>query len=520
MKKTLRQILFLLAIFTIVCIAVILTLQTKSSAFAASEEDAVYFVDGAQTEEVAIKRGESISVTAEFAGKVYEPELILGGEDYKIDIDGNMLSLDVNSVVGGVLEVFLRLNTDGGIIELQKPLLLFPTLEDGLSIEHTMGENGYSVNGDFVYVEARVHMSGESVDVSLSDGDGIDYVLEKSGRDSYGNVEVETIAVTLLGENNSGTLKPFTLENGVNNLSIETYATNSVMSGGSGTSADPYLIANADDLFYLDGYDSNNETIYFKQVADIILDDTIPLQKKIFYGFYNGNGYKLTRKDNFVLYAAFCQTNRGTIQSLNIVYDGVINISVNAGGLAAYNYGTIKYCTVKVPQIDINNWGLSFLCTQNIFGGIVNSNEAGEISNCTVALALIAESYKIGGIAVYNYATIKNNTITLLINSKIFSSDMMIGGIVAQCLNTGIVISNKVEYMQMVFTDITTVNDSIQPRIGGWIGVDQNTNNLNILFNSIIKDKDGLKCFNISLPAGATAANETYINSLIGEDIN
>lgn len=81
------------------------------------------------------------------------------------------------------------------------------------------------------------------------------------------------------------------------NINAQTY------SGGSGTSGDPYLIANLTDLQYLSEHDAD-WTKHFKQTADIDASATsgwnsgqgfkpIGIDMNEFTGSYNGQGYKI-----------------------------------------------------------------------------------------------------------------------------------------------------------------------------------------------------------------------------------
>ncbi|MDA3799243.1 MAG: SGNH/GDSL hydrolase family protein [Kiritimatiellae bacterium] len=165
------------------------------------------------------------------------------------------------------------------------------------------------------------------------------------------------------------------------------YAFITKYSGGAGTVANPYKIANKADLLELvannDDYDK-----YFKMTADIdlagesfttavIAPDTSTsygFQGTKFTGSFDGNGYKvcnLTISGSLDYISLFGYVGTGaTISNLGIV-DSSVTGKNYAGGLIGYNEGTVENC-YSWSTVSSAAWYV---------GGFVGINY-GIISNC------------------------------------------------------------------------------------------------------------------------------------------
>lgn len=407
----LKKLSFVLcSILLLVAAVLFFTIGTESQAEAAEINEAAYeiLVDGETVSEVAVKRGETITVTVEYEGNTYIPAVILGSDEYHIAIDGNRFSLLSDSVVGGELYLYLTIDKDNQLVGIPTPLTVYPIFEDDFNLTQTMTPDGYEINGEFSSANVVVDMAGEAVDTTLSNDDDISGILASSGKDSHGNVTVTVRSLTLSGRNNLGNEMPFTVENGVANLSIDAYATNSALNG-SGTTSSPYLIYDEADFKLIPNYNSSNTRVSYKQMADFEIDGNINMNSKIFYGRYYGNSKTITRNDA-IMYGGFCSTNEGYIMDLNIVYKEGSSVAgiLFCGGVCAYNKGTISSVIVKTQNI---NTPITFTAASGC-GGIVGVNmNGGVVTFCTAKYLIMvrpSNSQNDGGIAAGNQGTILN----------------------------------------------------------------------------------------------------------------
>ena len=179
-----------------------------------------------------------------------------------------------------------------------------------------------------------------------------------------------------------------------------TLITSNILSGGSGTSTDPFIIKTMDDLKnfseYINGSVISN-TSYAKLSDDISqngLDcssatvNPIGYGNIFFAGTFDGNGKtikNLTIADNdgdCVGFFRILGTN-GMIENLtidNLILSGGNSSSNDIGGLVAYlNGGAISNCTIKNSTISCKN------DTQSpTVGGLVGELSSGSITNSTV----------------------------------------------------------------------------------------------------------------------------------------
>ena len=192
---------------------------------------------------------------------------------------------------------------------------------------------------------------------------------------------------------------------------------------GSGTSADPYLIEDADDLWALaNGVDAFSGSslytgVHFKLVADITVSDWLPIgqsSSKRFRGVFDGNCHTITITNmssaNTSLYAGLFGYLEGSVY--NTIVDGdiskVISTSstVYAGGIAAYSNGAIIVNCVNKANVTASSTSIS-----SAAGGIVGhtTNIATRVLNCYNEGTISANGSRFGGIAGFvNSGTVKN----------------------------------------------------------------------------------------------------------------
>lgn len=280
-------------------------------------------------------------------------------------------------------------------------------------------------------------------------------------------------------------------------------------SGGSGTSNDPFLISNKNDLLYL----SNNYTtgiIYFEQTSDIVFDAADfqaggiaynsgagfkPIAEgSNFNGFYNGKNHKiknvsLNRTANnpnglfYELNAAIINnlilencsfeisapsngevgflagkiTNGSKIENVDVINSTVTFNSVDdyddskAGGIVGVseNNSIIEDCFGNGIIIYANDYGETY------FGGICCTANSTTIRRCKAQNLSISNSSgsgsgnRIGGIA----ANVINGTIEHCYAELNTNLNAMLGGIAAYIINSNIL--NTKAYVNCVNWDLS-----------------------------------------------------------------
>ncbi len=218
-------------------------------------------------------------------------------------------------------------------------------------------------------------------------------------------------------------------------FSIPVFATTSEFAGGTGTEEDPYLIETKAHLNNVRYHLTSN----FKMIADIEFSSTDFAEDGDFYndgqgwlpigllsdgsvgepfiGVFNGNMHSIknlyinAETDKYTKIGLFAD-NCGSIENLGIKDSQImVTISneagVNAGSIAADNYGTVTNC---YNTGDISVCGVSALAYA---GGISGANNCGSISNCYNMGTIVATNCS-GGIVGIN-----------------------LGGNIENCFNTG-----------------------------------------------------------------------------------
>lgn len=227
---------------------------------------------------------------------------------------------------------------------------------------------------------------------------------------------------------------------------------------GSGTSSDPYLISNANELYWFarlvngTGSESQNTSACAKLTANITVNPPVldpngnllpttysytvwePIgyhnsnsDYAYFTGSIDGNGKTISGlylNDTSRSYIGFCGYGGGTITNLGIV-DSYFKGNQNVGVVYGYNEGTVSQCYSKGTASGTD--GIGGVCGSTAFGnvensynqgkvvgtgsyvgGVVGANQYGKISNCYSAGTVSGSTTNRGGVCGYNSGTIKN----------------------------------------------------------------------------------------------------------------
>jgi len=222
-------------------------------------------------------------------------------------------------------------------------------------------------------------------------------------------------------------------------LSLTGYSQTVVTPQGSGTEADPYLIANWQELYWV----SQTDTVWdkhFKQTAHIDFAEAVPTVET----WYDGKGWSPIG-NNSTNFSGNYDGNRFTIANLYINrpsynyqglfgYEhsdaviknlGVVNATVSGdefvGTLCGYVEGTVEQCFVT-GQVE----------GKDDIGGFVGYN-SGEISNCFANVYISGAktgkySNYFGGFSGGDYGSDFLNCYSKAINSGIYASGFATGG--------------------------------------------------------------------------------------------
>ncbi len=205
---------------------------------------------------------------------------------------------------------------------------------------------------------------------------------------------------------------------------------------GSGTLADPYKINDLDELSYVAeqvNLGTNYGEAYYIMMADIDAGETgwIPIGNDAnpFKGHFDGNGYKVTNLSIgtpsaynntfanlglFGIVAANASVKNVGVEGLSIYS----NASANTGGVAGYNQGTIDHCYATGQIFAYSQLGgligwnkgnvlnsyaaVDLTASGSSAGGLIGSNEAGNITNCFATGNVSAGAYPhAGGLVGY-----------------------------------------------------------------------------------------------------------------------
>lgn len=304
-------------------------------------------------------------------------------------------------------------------------------------------------------------------------------------------------------------------------------AASPTFAGGSGTTADPWLIANATHMGNIASNLSTSEKKYFKLIDDITLGDTwtslnpTPFTRQI---DFDGNG----RTINHLRNPMFDDLN-GSVYNLTI--DDAVVSSTNTVGILA---NTVKTAASQVSGVTLSDCSLNFSpsATGSFVGGLVGEVSTGSsfddchLNNVDIDLKVAKESYLGGAFGYVHHAdatightlkcTVDNNSsvksgnyaagfISKFDGGRVekaevacdVSGSATVGGLIAHMTSgtlSGITVSGKVSGTQRVgglignnaggtienscYIDNTVSGTSY--RVGGLIGWASGTNDLEV----------------------------------------
>jgi hypothetical protein len=201
----------------------------------------------------------------------------------------------------------------------------------------------------------------------------------------------------------------------------DTWANHITAPSGSGTSSNPYKIANANNLAWLSNYCAKTGRIskYFVQTANIDLSSYwwLPIgnETNYFGGSYDGKGYAIT---NINCYNSDGQENYGLFgyaKGTSSSYAKLSNIIILSGTIGDQTSG--------------------YKSTNKNCGSILGQGSYVNISNCiNKATVSQTEATLIGGIA----GNLTNSTISNCYNYGAVSGTKAVGGIVGYAMNVTI----------------------------------------------------------------------------------
>lgn len=265
--------------------------------------------------------------------------------------------------------------------------------------------------------------------------------------------------------------------------------------GGSGTTEDPYLVADGYDLADI----ANYRTSHFKQIADIDLSEWIadnapqlgwmPIgtEDAPFEGSYDGGNFTIRglviNRPTMKYVGLFGYASKSnTIQNVVVEAPDVIG-GISTGVIAGYSYCTIKNC--QIISAKIKGGGEGGCNVGGIVGGCSNP-----ISNCKADItSLISSGYNVGGVCGYCKNTIENCEVNAI---SISSSSYNVGGIVGylseeknikNCQVTAVSITGTSYVGGIVGLSYALISNSVaiidqikgSDRVGGIVGNAQNT---------------------------------------------
>ncbi len=305
-----------------------------------------------------------------------------------------------------------------------------------------------------------------SSSVTLSDTPAIFYFIVPAGIDLTG-VNVTAFLTT----KDNGSMEMFTIDRGNWNATpgniykMSFYA--GLFSGGTGTSEDPYIIANARDFKHINTYITNGYgslaagdflAAYYQQTADINFKNVqmapIGDSDHRFTGEYDGNGKQLQNvniNETGQFAGIFAYVNgSASIKDLtvsgNITKTGSTDNSC-VGGIAGIVRGaaTVTGCTNNATITS------SATYTGGIAGRLYDSTADEGISSCTNNGAVTASAPNTGGIVGQQIGGGKisgcENAGTVTGTSVVGGvAGMIVGGVIESCFSTGVV-TGTAEYI-------------------------------------------------------------------------
>ena len=276
------------------------------------------------------------------------------------------------------------------------------------------------------------------------------------------------------------------------------FPANAFAMDGEGTTADPYIIATAADLYeFAIKVNEGDNTACAVLTADITLtgEDWTPIGKEnacMYEGTFDGDGHTITglsvdiQSDNTIYAGLFGFLGEGgTIKNLSLA-DSKITCSGNrvyAGGVCGWNTGTIQNCynTGDVSGTGTSSYGYVYA------GGVCGWN-TGTIQNC----------YNTGEVSGASTSTFNP------VNAGGVCGDNA-GGTIQNCYNTGDVSGEGTQY---VF-------------VGGVCGTNENSATIINCYNT--RDVSGTSSYGYVYAGGVCGANgnsATIINCYNTGDVS
>ena len=209
-------------------------------------------------------------------------------------------------------------------------------------------------------------------------------------------------------------------------------------SGGSGTEADPYQIASAEDLSLLStvAADQRIGSAFFNQTADIDLvgaaflpigNDAVP-----FTGVYDGGGHSISNLSldwSSADAGLFGCLQNATVKNLEIKAASIEAGADFAGAIAGeLNGGCISGCKVDAKSV--------ISAAGRCAGGIAGIVRSGIVRECATHCYVSAGADCAGGIAGYLYA--KTEADTILVLNCVFEPVYKDGKMASATLQTGV----------------------------------------------------------------------------------
>lgn len=230
---------------------------------------------------------------------------------------------------------------------------------------------------------------------------------------------------------------------------------------GSGTHADPYIIANIDDLNHL-AADMGTSASYLNRAHFLLTNDitgfTTPMgtQTFAFNGTFDGGGHTITvdiSATNYDYAGLFAVTENATI--VNLTVDGAVQSDANhVGGIVGYSkgYTTVKNCISKAT-VKMMAKGLKMTSQIGIGGIVGQADSQTRIEDCRLE------------------GTVNNLSTT--------GQDVRTGGIVGWCKNSYVINStvwhDPAEQSDFTFYFSTNYNYKYAGGIVGYLEGNQTT---------------------------------------------
>ena len=260
------------------------------------------------------------------------------------------------------------------------------------------------------------------------------------------NVIIDTKTYVCIVDSSNG--QKAYVQNYVETAELEKYKND--FAGGSGTSADPFLIATYNHLKNI-ATDSYTMSAYYKLINDIDLGDYnwTPICKTGFSGSFDGNDHKILNlmvnkndQDDVGLFACAKGANFSKVVLENVFVRGRNNVGALLGNWETTS-GTI--CTMINCSVTGEVTG-----SGNNVGGLVGYSNNGTLEKC-IATCFVSGKQVVGGIAGY----IKD--IKMCGNNEAVSGTIDVGGLtgisigtISQCYNKASI--KGIEYTPEIVT--------------------------------------------------------------------